>query len=270
MTFDETYLTGRVLYGDDLVGDELLAWHNAEREGYADLGAKHRTYKDYGYHALNSQVSFSRVREGQLGDALGVGSGLGGEFLPLVGRLSSLTILDPSTQTRSSCIGSMVPTYVSPNETGIMPFDDASFDLVVCMGVLHHIPNVSTVVREAGRVLRPNGQLVIREPIVSMGDWRKPRIKLTANERGIPLHLLRQSITEAGLHIRHESLFGFPITRLIARRLGIRHVYNSPTMVLVDRFLATASRPHYRYHARTTLDKLRPTQAGMVATKPAR
>ena len=65
--------------------------------------------------------------------------------------------------------------------------------------MLHHIANVSTVVREIGRALKPGGLFVFREPIHSMGDWRGPRHGLTRNERGIPPGLMKRHLQSAGL-----------------------------------------------------------------------
>ncbi|MEQ8665382.1 MAG: class I SAM-dependent methyltransferase [Rhodospirillales bacterium] len=48
-----------------------------------------------------------------------------------------------------------------------MPFDDASFDLVVFMFSLHHVPQnaMSAALLEAARVLRPGGTLYVAEPL---------------------------------------------------------------------------------------------------------
>lgn len=43
-------------------------------------------------------------------------------------------------------------------------FDDASRDVVVVFGILHHIPKWRAVIRECHRVLRPGGKLFIEEP----------------------------------------------------------------------------------------------------------
>lgn len=48
-----------------------------------------------------------------------------------------------------------------------LPFDDASFDIVVGCAILHHLPKrgVQNAVSEAYRVLRPNGSAYFTEPI---------------------------------------------------------------------------------------------------------
>ena len=59
-----------------------------------------------------------------------------------------------------------------------MPFEDASFDIVVCNAVLEHVENPFKVVSELHRVLRPNGEIWVEIPFnqpyhPSPGDfWR--------------------------------------------------------------------------------------------------
>lgn len=50
-----------------------------------------------------------------------------------------------------------------------LPFSDGAFDLVICDAALHHAEDLSTVVRECRRILRPDGWLYIqREPTLSI------------------------------------------------------------------------------------------------------
>ena len=42
-----------------------------------------------------------------------------------------------------------------------LPFTDGSFDLVVCRGVLHHLPDVPAALAEWRRVLAPDGAVVV-------------------------------------------------------------------------------------------------------------
>lgn len=46
-----------------------------------------------------------------------------------------------------------------------MPFEDANFDLLWCSHVLEHVPNDAKAMREARRVLRPGGKMIVQVPI---------------------------------------------------------------------------------------------------------
>jgi SAM-dependent methyltransferase len=45
-----------------------------------------------------------------------------------------------------------------------MPFDDASFDTVLCTQVIEHVPEPRAVLAECARVLRPGGTLIVSAP----------------------------------------------------------------------------------------------------------
>ena len=44
-----------------------------------------------------------------------------------------------------------------------LPFGDGSFDAVLCANSFHHYPNPGAFLREAHRVLRPGGKLILRD-----------------------------------------------------------------------------------------------------------
>ena len=44
-----------------------------------------------------------------------------------------------------------------------LPFDDASFDAVICANSFHHYPNPQAFFDGVARVLRPGGKLVLRD-----------------------------------------------------------------------------------------------------------
>lgn len=54
-------------------------------------------------------------------------------------------------------------------DTAELPFEGASFDTVTIIAALNHIPNRVNVLREARRVLRPGGKLIITmiNPLIS-------------------------------------------------------------------------------------------------------
>ncbi len=43
------------------------------------------------------------------------------------------------------------------------PFRDEEFDFVVCMNMIHHLPNAMQLFREMRRILKPNGYLLVQE-----------------------------------------------------------------------------------------------------------
>lgn len=46
-----------------------------------------------------------------------------------------------------------------------LPFDVASFDLVLCSHVLEHVPSDRAAMREMLRVLRPGGEVLVQSPV---------------------------------------------------------------------------------------------------------
>jgi SAM-dependent methyltransferase len=260
--FEARFLSGRALYGDDFTPAEIEAWYDDEREGYANLGSgaeDNSSGRGYGYHNFNRRHAFRYLPPGPLGDALGLGAAYGDEFAPIIDRVDSITILEPSKALRSPAVKDVALKYVDPAPSGLMPFDDASFDLVTSFGVLHHIPNVTTVVNEVVRVLRRGGLFVVREPIHSMGDWRRPRRGLTSRERGIPRRIFEEMV-ESRLSVIHASLCDFPLRQRIGE-------YDAPWNVALDAALSRLFAFNYRYHARTTWQKVRPCSLAIVLRK---
>jgi len=266
----DEYLSGRKLYGDDMSSEQIRAWYEDEKEGYANLGAGAAgdagRYR-YVYHALNQFHGYDRLEPVKSMSVLGYGSAYGDELMPVIRNVGALTIVDPSDAFRSEKVHGVPCSYVKPRADGVLPLASDQFDLITCFGVLHHIPNVSAVVAELARVLRPGGCLLLREPIVSMGDWRYPRPGLTRHERGIPRSILRGIAEGAGLQVEREGLCLFP---LVAKIFGPLHkdVYNSRWATLLDAFLSCIFAWNLDYHARNAFQKLRPTSAFYVLKKP--
>jgi SAM-dependent methyltransferase len=201
------YLRGEKLYGDDFSPEEIEQWFTDEREAYANLGARERSEYRYSYHRLNWVHGYAYIGRCRLPQVLGLGSAWGDEFAPIINLVDSITILDPSDAfQRQTTINGVPCRYEKPDTMGAMHFGDATFDLITSFGTLHHIPNVSRVVQECARCLKPGGIMLLREPIVSMGDWRRPRGCLTKRERGIPINIFDDIIEKAGLSVRRRSL----------------------------------------------------------------
>jgi hypothetical protein len=135
------------------------------------------------------------------------------------------------------------------------------------MSTLHHIPNVSFLVREMYRVLRSNGYCLMREPVNSMGDWRKPRPGLSPNERGIPIPLFRQIIEAAGFRVVKETRCFHPLTKLLCFKTKLP-LYNMPMGVAMDSLFCTLLDWSRAYHAQSKREQIRPQAVYYVTYKP--
>lgn len=263
----EAYLSGDKLYGDDFSQDQIDEWFNDEKQGYYNLAGQTREEYHYGYHAINYHHGFKWLPEKRFRSVLGIGSAFGDELSPIANKCNNITILEPARGFEVSEIEGTPVRYVEPQASGELPFVDGAFELVTCFGVLHHIPNVSTVIQEISRCLAPDGVALIREPIISMGDWRTPRQGLTKRERGIPVDILRKCINSAGLEVSREKKCMFSLTSSFFG-MCMDNAYNSRLVVLCDQVFSFWPYWSNRYHAKTVVEKLRFTSAYFVVKKP--
>lgn len=107
-----------------------------------------------------------------------------------------------------------------------LPFDDASFDTVVCTLGLCAIPDHEAAVDEMVRVLRPGGRLILVDHVASSSrlvrgvQWLVERITIPmAGEHYLrrPLHLVQ----ERGLEVELQERFKLGVVeRLVARKPG--------------------------------------------------
>lgn len=261
----EDYFDGSKLYGDDFSHIEIKKWFEEESEGYANLGSKDRSKYKYPYHNMNLFYGFNRLpKEYVFSTALGIGSAYGDEFLPIIDRINAITIVEPSDQLVSERIGNIIPIYSKPLENGHLNFEKDTFDLITCFGVLHHIPNVSFVLSELKRVLKPNGFLLIKEPIHTMGDWRNFRKGLTKNERGIPLNYFTEFIRSNKMVVISSSLCD---CAFIYRLFGKIIKRDSRMFQMIDSFVARLLKWNYRYHRTRIIHKLAPATIFLILSK---
>ena len=253
----DVYLRGEALYGDDLDADGIRKWFEEEELGYFELAHGDSDY-DYSYHALNQAHGFRHLR-GTFERCLALGCARGDEVLPLQGRVGEIVAIEPAREWWSDRIGDIPARYLMPQPSGDLALDDASVDLITCFGVLHHIPNVSHVLHELGRVARPGAVFLLREPILSMGDWRKPRPGLTRNERGLPQQWLEPTLSDAGFVIERRTRCAFnPLTRVMMK-LGALQPFNRPLPVKADWLASKLLSFNIHYWRDTTWKKLGPS-----------
>lgn len=200
---------------------------------------------------------------------MGFGSAWGNEFEPLKDRIKSLTIIEPSDHLKSDKIGNIVPNYVKPELDGTIKFNDGTFDLITCFGTLHHIANASYVLKELIRVLKPNGYLLIREPIISMGDWNQPRPGLTKNERGIPVYTFEKCFREVSVKVvsRNYCLTLMSSTQKLLSKWLTKPIIAYKFYIHLDKFVSSLSKFNYHYHAINKIQRISPSNIFYVIKK---
>ena len=266
----EACLSGRKLYGDDFSPEDIKQWFLLESEGYADKGNKDLSTYSYEYHTINRIHGLRYVdKELRFDHVLGFGSAWGYEFEPLIHRIEKLTIIEPSEHMRSEQIGTLHPVYVKPQMDGLLGFPDNSFDLATSLGVLHHIPNVTLVLKEIIRVLKPGGILLLREPIISMGDWNQPRHGLTSNERGIPLSHFEKIFRTQNVEViarNHCFTMTYQFHKIFKGFLK-KPVFSYGWYIRADRLLSSLLKGNVRYHAVKKRHRIAPSNIFFVIRK---
>jgi ubiquinone/menaquinone biosynthesis C-methylase UbiE len=93
-----------------------------------------------------------------------------------------------------------------------LPFPDGTFDLVSCQCSFHHLPKPALVLREMNRVAKPEGRLVLMDPLAPESD---PKYELYNRIEKLrdPSHALTLRLTDylrlfdaEGLEVLRQSL----------------------------------------------------------------
>jgi ubiquinone/menaquinone biosynthesis C-methylase UbiE len=186
--------------------------------------------------------------------------------LPIIDKIRELNIIEASLQTRSKKLGALLPIYHTPSVSGVINFPSNSFDLITIFSTLHHIPNVTFVLQEIFRVLKPDGYLLLREPVISMGDWRKKRDGLTVNERGIPEKILDKIIKDSNMCIVQKRYYAC-MTSFFRKITNNHSFFRSKYYYIIDKYLSKLFAFNITYHATTRLKRIAPQSVFYVLRK---
>lgn len=96
---------------------------------------------------------------------LDIGCGDGSLSLPLLNEKNQLTLVDISGNMIHE-VSKRIPPHLTNhvrliNDTFESVSDDLRFDIVLCVGVLAHVPDVASLLQKIATVLKPGGLLVI-------------------------------------------------------------------------------------------------------------
>ncbi|HVE98428.1 MAG TPA: methyltransferase domain-containing protein [Mycobacteriales bacterium] len=152
-----------------------IAYHDYEAEQYDDKWSISYDERCIGY-ARDRFAKIAGTDGWPYGKVLEIGCGTGFFTLNLMlaGVIGEAWVTDISpgmvgvAERNAKELGLEVGGRVCDAES--LPFDDASFDLVVGHAVLHHIPDVELALREVLRVLRPGGRFVFAGEPTRLGD----------------------------------------------------------------------------------------------------
>jgi SAM-dependent methyltransferase len=261
------YFRGDLLWGDDMNEAEVDAWYEDERLAYFSEAAVGRESNFYDYHALNRAHGYQKLPQRRFGKTMSFGGANGEELRPFARNVQRIVVVEPADYPTSELEGTPVE-FRKPLPSGALPAADGEFELLTCLGALHHVPTVTRVVGEFARVLAPGGFALVREPIVSMGDWRQPRRGLTKRERGIPRAIFEGIIQRSGFRILHATRCVHPFIPRIGRALKINW-FNSPGLTRLDALLSAATPWSTVYHPQHWWRKLQPAAVYFVLQKPA-
>lgn len=225
-------------------------------------------YKRYGFHMLNRILGFSKITDVLIENCLLIGGAYGDESSPIRNRVSCATVVEPGGKfldEDKKVVQSM--SYIKPSQSGDLSIPSNTIDLVTCLGSLHHIANVSFVMSEIYRCLAPGGRLLLREPIVSQGDFRFPRSGLTKFERGIPENILDDLVSSTGFTVVSREYCVFPPLAKLCSKLGTK-LYNNYFVTYLDIILCKISALNSKYHRVNFFNKWAAASIYFVLSKP--
>lgn len=162
LLLDEVELIEGVWRARRLPNDEMAiadeAYHDAE-------AAKYDGYLlEEPYLSTESWLVPWLIRHLRHGVVVDLGCGTGRLVGPLTAAGCRVIAVDRSVAMLERVNRDGSDTVILRADARSLPIKAGSCSTVVCSGVLHHIEQWPSVVREAGRILEPGGRLIIREP----------------------------------------------------------------------------------------------------------
>ena len=116
-----------------------------------------------------------------------------------------------------------------------LPFVAGSFEGVLCMNALHHVPSYAAALREIYRVLKPGGRAVFSEPGTAHALQPLSRFRMREEsviEKGVFLPVIRRLAMEAGFSrmrvvpLRSSAAYVFDYAATPADGLPLRQMWD--------------------------------------------
>jgi SAM-dependent methyltransferase len=97
------------------------------------------------------------------------------------------------------------------NADARLPFEDDTFDALLCIDSMNHFMNRALVFREWHRVLRPGGRAIFTDPVVITGPITNEELATRASVGlflFVPSGVNEQLIEESGLRLHNQEDVG--------------------------------------------------------------
>ena len=130
------------------------------RQYYDDFSTSYERERGYGYHQMLDDLEVRLTEEYARGARvleLGCGTGL---ILERIAKVAKEAVgIDLSEGMAQGARERGLDVHIG--SVTDLPFEDESFDLTYSFKVLAHVPDIETAIREAVRVTRPGGHLLL-------------------------------------------------------------------------------------------------------------
>lgn len=265
----EDIIEGKKLAGDDIAVSQLLSWYKEEEEFFNNKETKQyalNTEKDYFYEYLRSlQFKLPKIFKNEslikTLKILCIGPGDGEEVRVIKNLNTKNLIFIESSPDFIDILKKKFNSskFLKSNPMGDFDLKNNSIDVVICYSVLHHIPNVSKILKECYRVLNENGTLLIREPCSSMGDWKNPNRKCSPNERGISKNWMCNQLKQIGFSkIKFWPIAFLPLSKIF-KVIGFQSIITSSFYFYLDLFFSIIISFNNKYFRKSNFEKLAPS-----------
>lgn len=109
---------------------------------------------------------------------------------------------------------------------GRLPFDDGSFDAVICVDAINHLADRAGVLRDWARVLRPGGRVLFTDPAVVTGPLTSEELAVRSSI-GFFLFVApdtdERMVADAGLRLTKKADLSEALAKVAANWHAARH-----------------------------------------------
>ena len=177
-------------------------------------------------HYLAKRTAYV-LRHCPRGSGLDVGCGTGALAVRLAAAGYAMTGVDPSAGMLAVLRARAPEVHAQVASGTALPFADGTFDLVLCVAVMHHIAEraaVRATLAEMVRVVRPGGSVLVWDHNPRNPYWRSLMARVpqdTGEERLIPESELLGGLRAGGAEIVRSEQLGLVPDFVPPRLLGL-------------------------------------------------